>query len=130
MANNDLYFFDLMKTGRSYSGSKDVAIIANTNAVIESIHNILLTEPGDRPMNPEFGIALSRYLFEPIVDYVAKFMADDITKALTRFEPRIKDINVTVDALPDLNTFDITVSFSIAYSAETLTAEVRLNKIR
>ena len=130
MANTDLYFFDISKNGKDYTGQKDIAILGNTNAVIESIHNILLTEPGDRPMNPEFGVNLSRFLFEPITEYVAVFIQEEIERALRRFEPRINNISVLVEPLYDQNTFDVTISFNIAFAAESLTAKVRLNKIR
>jgi len=70
-----IYFFDISKLGKDPYGNKDIGIVTNAQAVLESVYNILLTEPGQHPMDPELGTPLSKYLFEPI-DYVTAGMID------------------------------------------------------
>ena len=57
--------------------------------VHESIRVILLTEPEERLMSPEFGAGLNRFLFEPNTVTTRHLIQDRITKALSAWESRI-----------------------------------------
>ena len=67
----------------------------------ESIRVILLTEPGERLMLPEFGAGLGRFLFEPNTVATRRAIAERITRALARWEPRVLLEGVSVEADPD-----------------------------
>ena len=75
--------------------------LAGMDVVRQSIETILDTEPGERIMRPSFGCGLRRYLMAPNTLTTRTAMADDITAALTAWEPRIDVMNVSV--LPDDN---------------------------
>jgi uncharacterized protein len=62
----------------------------------QSIEAILDTEPGERIMVPAFGCGLRRYIMEPNTLTTRTAMAQDITDALTTWEPRVRITNVTV----------------------------------
>jgi phage baseplate assembly protein W len=66
----------------------------------ESIRVILLTNPGERMRQPDFGAGLQRLLFEPNTAERHKSLQDRIERALTRWEPRIalRQVSVEVDA--------------------------------
>jgi phage baseplate assembly protein W len=68
--------------------------------VRESIRVILLTEPEERLMLPEFGAGLNRFLFEPNTVTTRHLIQDSITKALNTWEPRIIVEAVSVDPEP------------------------------
>ena len=57
--------------------------------VRESIHLILLTEPGERLMREEFGCGLRRYLFEPNTVTTRELIRERIERAIARWEPRV-----------------------------------------
>jgi phage baseplate assembly protein W len=61
--------------------------IAGMDVVRQSIETILDTEPGERIMRPTFGCGLHRYLMAPNTLTTRTAMADDITAALTMWEP-------------------------------------------
>lgn len=62
----------------------------------ESVRIILGTKKGERMMEPEFGSRLSDFAFET-VDYTTLYsMKREVEKALTRWEPRITDIQAEV----------------------------------
>lgn len=69
---------------------------AGPKNIRESIRIILLTEPGERVMLPEFGGGLSRFLFLPNVVSTHRQIEDEITHALRRWEARIQVNAVTV----------------------------------
>ena len=66
-----------------------IATVGGAEAIERSIRMILSTVPGERPMRPEFGCGIHRYLFEPIDSATAGRLVDAIAAALARWEPRI-----------------------------------------
>jgi phage baseplate assembly protein W len=68
--------------------------------VQEAIRIILMTEQNERLRLAEFGGGLGQFLFEPNTVSTRHSIQDRITKALTRWEPRIQIESVVVDADP------------------------------
>lgn len=66
----------------------------------ESIRIILLTNPGERVRQPDFGAGLQRVLFEPNTPERHRKLQDRIERALSRWEPRIALRNVGVEVDP------------------------------
>lgn len=63
----------------------------------ESVKIILLTEPGERLLHPEFGTRMRRFLFENMDGQTEEMIKREIRLSLLRFEKRITDISVAVD---------------------------------
>ena len=84
MALPSLYYYDISKIGKDFTGKKDLSLVINDQAVAESIMNILATEPGEKPMHPTFGCALNRFVFEP-VDYVTSINMNRIIEDANLF---------------------------------------------
>jgi uncharacterized protein len=64
--------------------------------VERAIPIILMTEPGERPMLPEFGAGLRRFVFEPDTSATCRAIEQVVQQALTNWEPRINVESVTV----------------------------------
>src|SRR5690348_1391478 len=64
----------------------------------ESIITILGTQPGERLMRPTFGCRLRSLVFAPNNAATADLARFFIQDALTRWEPRIDQVQVRVDA--------------------------------
>ena len=67
----------------------------------ENIQLILLTEPQERLMLPEFGGGLKRFVFQANTTATHRLIEETIRQSLGRFEPRIRLDDVSVDADPD-----------------------------
>jgi phage baseplate assembly protein W len=67
--------------------------------VDQAISLILLTSPGERPMLPEFGGGLSRFVFEPNSPATHRAIEQAVKRALLDWEPRITTDRI--DVLPD-----------------------------
>jgi hypothetical protein len=67
--------------------------------VEQAIQIILLTEPGERPMLPDFGGGLRNFLFEPNAPATHRAIEKVVRSALIDWEPRI-DID-RVEVTPD-----------------------------
>ena len=78
---------------------KDLLLDINLEAIKNSIVNIFNTIPGSKILNPEFGLNLNQYLFEPLNEETAKNIGEAIYSTLVLYEPRINvtNINVSID---------------------------------
>lgn len=84
---------------------QDVKVIYDMNVLATSIRNFLLTAPGQKILNPFFGLDLRRYLFEPVDNFTAAIIQDEITVQIKLFEPRITVGAVAVTPFPEEQTY-------------------------
>lgn len=72
---------------------------------------LLLTEPGERVMLPEFGTALKKFIFEPNDTSIIEQIRAEIARAISVWEPRIAVQNIEVlngaNVLDSLNYQDL-----------------------
>jgi phage baseplate assembly protein W len=92
---------------------KDVAAIYDEEAVKNSIRTAFLTSPGQKILNPTYGIDLSQYLFEPVSFFLADIIEDRIKEELPIHEPRVELENVRVEGDPDNNIYYINLQINI-----------------
>jgi phage baseplate assembly protein W len=86
-----------------------VELVSGMEVIRQSIETILDTEPGERIMQPLFGCGLRRYLMAPNTAATRTAIRQDITGALTLWEPRVRvtDVSVTPGEDPTLLWIDI-----------------------
>src|SRR5262249_5933246 len=73
--------------------------IEGEDAVAQSLRGLLLTEPGERIGRPTYGAGLRRFLFAPNDVATRTQIAQAVSDAVQRDEPRVK--LDAVDVLPD-----------------------------
>lgn len=66
-----------------------IELVRAEREIAESIHLILGTSPGERPMRPEFGCAIHDLVFAPANAGTAGLISYEVRHALERWEPRI-----------------------------------------
>ena len=74
---------------------------------------ILSTAPGERPMRPDFGCAIHQFMFAPVDATTEGRIAQEVERALERWEPRIDLVDIVVERAPDE---DATLYIDITYS--------------
>ena len=93
--------------------SGDLIALKNENAIARAVRNIVLTTPGEKFFDPDFGASVSEILFENVDDITAVSIEDEIKSSLKNYEPRVELINVTVDPNFDANQFDVRITYRI-----------------
>ena len=93
--------------------TNDLKVLKNESAIRRSIRNIVQTIPFERFFNPTFGSDVRTNLFDFVDFGSATVLEEQIRIAINNDEPRAS--NVTVDVLPkvNINSFEISVYFSI-----------------
>ena len=106
-------FKDLSMSFKFNPLSGDLIDLKNENAIARAVRNIVLTSPGEKLFNPEFGSSISEILFENVDDITAISIQDEIRSSLSNYEPRVELIDVNVDPNFDQNQFDVIISYRI-----------------
>ena len=97
----------------STRNTKDLDQLYDKNAVITSLKNLLTTSPGEKLLNPTFGLDFRDYLFEIVSETKAFFLAQTIYEGITSQEPRIFVDLVEVIAVIDDMEYIINLELSI-----------------
>lgn len=77
----------------------DIESSRDEHAIQNSLINIFNTAPGQKLLEPEFGLDLKRYLFDPLTEDIAQNIGETIIQGLKRYEPRI--IINRINVIPD-----------------------------
>ncbi len=110
--------------------SADIVILKNEDAVKDAIKNLLLTDRGERLMQPTLGGGLREMLFENITPAVHKILEERIKGTINLYEPRAELIDVAVSSAYDENTIEITIRFYVINQEQPITLDVILERIR
>jgi len=93
--------------------SGDLIALKNENAIARSVRNIVLTTPGEKLHDPDYGSNISFILFENVDEVSAVAIRDEIQSSLKNYEPRIELTDVAVEPDYDNNQFDCTINYNI-----------------
>jgi phage baseplate assembly protein W len=119
--NNSLY---------NINEQKDVRADYDINAIKNSLFNIFTTIPGQKILNPIFGLNLYYFLFTGISEINGRMLGDTILKGINKYEPRVtvNYINVITDienqqyiidmiiSVPSLNISMLSINGTLAES--------------
>jgi phage baseplate assembly protein W len=129
----EIYFSDLDTQFTQNPVTDDVVTLKNFESIKRSIRNIISTNKGERPLNPEFGSNVRYLLFEPDSDLVRIALEDEIRAQILNFEPRVELLSVTVSNSSDrIDNYelDVIIEFSPLNSQQVATLNVVLERVR
>ena len=106
-------FKDLSMSFKFNPLSGDLIALSNENAIARAVRNIVLTSPGEKLFDPDFGSSVSEILFENVDDITAVSIQDEIRNCLNNYEPRVDLVNVDVNPNFDENQFDVKITYKI-----------------
>jgi phage baseplate assembly protein W len=106
-------FKDISLSFEPHPITKDLPVLKNEAAIRRSVRNIVQTIPTEKFFNSLFGSDVRASLFEFVDFGTASVISDQILTSVTNFEPRIENLEVEVQPLPDRNAFNVIVVFDI-----------------
>jgi len=89
----------------------------------QNLKNLVLTIPGERMMDTNFGVGIQRYLFETSTPFAASEISSEVALKLKMYMPFVKLTNVSVE--PGEAQGSLVVG--IFYSVPTLAIEEYLD---
>jgi len=106
-------FKDINLSFKRHPVTNDVVTIRNEDAIKRSVKNIIFTILGEKPFVPLFGSVINESLFDLNTNLSEIRITDEIKSSLLNYEPRIDNIEVTVQVAPDRNEMNCTVQYDI-----------------
>ncbi len=126
-----LSFKDININFKKHPVTDDLVVSRDASAIKQAIVNLLLTNKGERPFNPDYGSNIRSYLFEPLDYGTAAQVEMSITGTLAEFEPRINVLSIETYPNYDNNSFDVDMTYVIVGSDDPPTAvQLVLNRTR
>jgi len=81
--------------------------------VSQNLKNLLLTEKGEKVMDPEFGVGLRSLMFEQNTEAVRSVASTRIQKQISKYMPFLKIMNINYSDDRDRNSFHVSVKVDI-----------------
>ena len=137
--NNATVFSDLhldVVVGSTYNNQLfkqqqilDIQADNNLAAIYNSIVSIITTTPGQKPLNPVFGINFGDLVFLPCTNDRALSIGNAIFQGINQYEPRVVLNNVNVTPVFDSYQYIITLSITVPrFSTQQVTIVGTLDK--
>jgi len=105
-----------------HPSTEDVSSKYNDQAIKQSLKNLIMTTPGERFYEPDYGCQVSRLLFEPLDAFLSDQVKNEILNTVERFDPRVLLIDVTVT--PEYDQYFLFVEIVYRIVGQALTQEL------
>ena len=106
-------FKDISLSFSPHPVTKDLPVLSNERAIVRSVRNLVETIPTERFFNCLLGTDIRDSLFKNFTNATVTIIEDQIRQTIANFEPRVSNLNVEVDAIPDGNEINVKVLFDI-----------------
>ena len=93
--------------------TKDTAVVKNENSIKQAIKNLVLTRPGEKHFQPEIGSEVYTLLFEPLDDFTAETIQDEIINTINGNEDRVSLESVICEVDEERNGFQVEIRYRI-----------------
>lgn len=95
--------------------------------VKSNLINLILTSPGERIMNPDFGIGIRDLIFEQVVD--AESLKGQIIDSAARYVPEIEILDLTTGRVsdstnPEIYQLRIAITYALLFNNEVEAVEL------
>jgi phage baseplate assembly protein W len=96
-------------------GDKTLFSEANStkDVVIFHLKNLILTNPGEKISDPDYGVGIRSYLFENMTRGLLNNIAKEIDLAITKYLGYIDVQDISVSSPPDSNYVSVKIFFQI-----------------
>lgn len=91
-----------------------------TQATKNNLINYLLTEQGERYMNPTFGLGLQKYVFQQLNDTTVAAIEEDIQTQIQELFPTVVINTLEIKQNPDTNQIGIELTFTVGRETDTI----------
>ena len=106
-------FKDLSVTFKKHPVTDDLVTVKDKSAIAQSITNLLMTRKGERPFQPELGSGLQDMLFESLDYGSAAMIKQEITRCISKYEPRVRVQRIYCNVDFDNNGYNVEMQYKI-----------------
>ena len=92
---------------------KDLKPDYDLDAIKNSLFNLFTTLPGQKILNPVYGLNLMQFVFTNLSETNARLIGKVILEGTELFEPRVTILNINVEVDYDQNQYTITMRVTV-----------------
>ena len=130
VSKDNALYSDFLTNFNMHPDSNQLIVNKNEVAVTRSIRNLILTNKYERLFQPTIGSGIRDFLFEDISGHTSVSIKAAIVTTIENFEPRATLIDVRVSPYPDEHAYVITIIYYITTSANPITVNIPLIRVR
>jgi hypothetical protein len=123
-------FSDFLDDLTPHPITKDLGRVKNEQSIKQALKNIILTNLGERPFQPNIGSDVYASLFEPNDIIMEENLRFAIQNAIRFHEPRVNLIEVRITSFSEEDRVAINLIFSIINSIEVQSVNLFLRRVR
>tara|TARA_R110000824_G_scaffold168495_1_gene345486 strand:- start:254 stop:658 length:405 start_codon:yes stop_codon:yes gene_type:complete len=125
--------FDIDFTRNNFTN--DLSLKTDRNSIRQSIMNLILTRPGEKPFNRNFGVGVHDLLFETPSSTDFQRLEMDIKHEIILREPRAEVKSVVFDSSKvDANELTITINYIVRQGLQAKpildSLQIEITKVR
>jgi len=105
-----------------------VSSYTTQEAAISNIKNLILTQKGERYMQPEFGTSIKTVLFENNSADIRDILQDTIEEDISRWLPYITLTNLDISSSSDMHSINIRLYFKITTIGANIVINILVNE--
>ena len=81
--------------------------------VQQNFKNLILTIPGERIMDPDFGVGIQRFLFENSIGMASSEITSQVTLKVSKYMPFVRLNNVLVEEGEEEGSLRVRIFYSV-----------------
>jgi len=93
--------------------TNDINVLKNSEAIKQAVKNLVLTAPGEKFFNPNYGSKVSQLLFEPLDPFLIDTIQNEILNTIRNYEQRVQVTTVRCKANYDDNSINVYLEYKI-----------------
>tara|TARA_R110002020_G_scaffold93344_2_gene225225 strand:- start:5774 stop:6139 length:366 start_codon:yes stop_codon:yes gene_type:complete len=103
-----------IKLPLTYNSADGFTMIKTIRQMIkQNFKMLILTNPGERVMEPQFGVGLSQYLFANYSEGIPSIIEERIRKQASMYLPVVSVDSIDFQSFPDTNSLKIIIKYII-----------------
>jgi hypothetical protein len=123
LSKKDKAYIDISLSFTPSSVTGDLTLLTNERAINNSLKNIMMISAGEVVFQHDVGSGVNDYLFDPMDEATAGVLELEIKRAVQYNEPRVKIVDMTVEAQPDQHNFAVSMTYQIVGSEQEFTVD-------
>ena len=98
----------------TYNSADGFTMIKTIRQMIkQNFKMLILTNPGERVMEPQFGVGVSQYLFANYNEGIPSILEEKIKKQAGMYIPSVSIDSINFQSFPDTNSLKIIIKYII-----------------
>lgn len=125
--------FDKKIRGRIENSSEvyDIRTLSDLSAITRSLKNIILTMPGERRFDFNFGTNIYKLLFEVMpLETESEFIGHKIQEKIQLYEPRVSKVGVVINTNYEQQSIIVVISFTVVSTQKSYRVPIILQRNR